>query len=227
MVVTAAANWHPGVVGLLAARLKERFNRPAFAIALEPGGTGTGSGRSILGVDLGRTVRRAVARGSAAQGRRPRHGGGHHRASTARSRHSAPISKANWRRVSQRRGRSGAADRRRGKRGRRQCRRWSKRSRAPGRSAPAIRSRWWRLPNHIVAYADQVGQAHVRARLRSGDGTMLNAIAFRAAGQPLGDALIKNRGQALHAAGTLSIDRWNGAERVQLRLMDVALPSPG
>src|SRR6185312_15931641 len=59
----AAPNWHPGVVGLLAARLKERFNRPAFAIALEPGGTGTGSGRSIVGVDLGRTVRRAVAEG--------------------------------------------------------------------------------------------------------------------------------------------------------------------
>ena len=47
-------------------------------------------------------------------------------------------------------------------------------------------------------------------RLRSGDGTMLNAIAFRAAGQPLGQALLKSRGQAVHAAGTLSIDRWNG-----------------
>ena len=63
MVVTAAANWHPGVVGLIAARLKERFNRPAFAIALEPGGIGTGSGRSIHGVDLGKAVRRAVADG--------------------------------------------------------------------------------------------------------------------------------------------------------------------
>ena len=63
MVVTAAANWHPGVVGLIAARLKERFNRPAFAIALEPGGIGTGSGRSIQGVDLGKVVRRAVADG--------------------------------------------------------------------------------------------------------------------------------------------------------------------
>src|SRR5215471_4669226 len=52
VVVTAAAGWHPGVVGLVAARLKERFGRPAFAIALEPGGTGTGSGRSIPGVDL-------------------------------------------------------------------------------------------------------------------------------------------------------------------------------
>ncbi len=63
MIVTAAEGWHPGVVGLVAARLKERFGRPAFAIALEPGGTGTGSGRSIAGVDLGRAVRRAVQEG--------------------------------------------------------------------------------------------------------------------------------------------------------------------
>src|SRR5262249_20741170 len=62
-VVTAADGWHPGVVGLVAARLKERFGRPAFAIALEPGGIGTGSGRSITGVDLGRAVRQAVSTG--------------------------------------------------------------------------------------------------------------------------------------------------------------------
>src|SRR5689334_22495846 len=63
VVVTAAESWHPGVVGLVAARLRERFGRPAFAIALEPGGLGTGSGRSIAGVDLGRVVRQAVTDG--------------------------------------------------------------------------------------------------------------------------------------------------------------------
>ena len=63
IVVTAQEGWHPGVVGLVAARLKERFGRPAFASALEPGGTGTGSGRSIAGVDLGRAVRQAVQDG--------------------------------------------------------------------------------------------------------------------------------------------------------------------
>ncbi|MFZ0376078.1 MAG: single-stranded-DNA-specific exonuclease RecJ, partial [Xanthobacteraceae bacterium] len=60
VVVTAAEGWHPGVVGIVAGRLKEKFGRPAFAIALEPGGIGTGSGRSIAGVDIGRAVRRAV-----------------------------------------------------------------------------------------------------------------------------------------------------------------------
>ena len=81
------------------------------------------------------------------------------------------------------------------------------------------------LPSHTIVYAEEVGQAHVRARLRAGDGTMLNAIAFRAAGKPLGNALIANRGRNVHAAGTLSIDRWNGEERVQLRLMDLAVGS--
>jgi single-stranded-DNA-specific exonuclease len=78
------------------------------------------------------------------------------------------------------------------------------------------------LPAHTLVYAEEVGQAHVRARLRAGDGATINAIAFRAVGQPLGQSLLKSRGQLLHAAGTLSVDRWNGAERVQLRLIDVA-----
>jgi single-stranded-DNA-specific exonuclease len=82
------------------------------------------------------------------------------------------------------------------------------------------------VPAHTLAYAEEVGQAHVRARLRAGDGTLLNAIAFRAAGKPLGNALIANRGRSVHTAGTLSIDRWDGQERVQFRLMDLAAVEP-
>jgi single-stranded-DNA-specific exonuclease len=59
-------------------------------------------------------------------------------------------------------------------------------------------------------------------RLRAGDGATVDAIAFRAVGQPLGKALLEGRGEAVHAAGTLCIDRWNGSERVQMRLQDVA-----
>src|SRR5690606_14677523 len=68
VLVLASANWHPGVAGLIAARLRERFERPAFAIALHPDGTGTGSGRSMPGVDLGRAVIEAVERGLIAKG---------------------------------------------------------------------------------------------------------------------------------------------------------------
>src|SRR6516164_4774561 len=68
VIVTASEGWHPGVVGLVASRLKEKFGRPAFAIALEPGGIGTGSGRSISGVDLGKAVRHAVSTGLVIKG---------------------------------------------------------------------------------------------------------------------------------------------------------------
>jgi single-stranded-DNA-specific exonuclease len=80
------------------------------------------------------------------------------------------------------------------------------------------------LPAHTVAYADPVGENHIRARFKSGDGKLLSAIAFRAAGTPLGRALLESRGQRLHAAGSLAIDRWQGEERVQMRLVDVAAP---
>src|SRR5262249_12051573 len=59
-IVAANRGWHPGITGLLAARLKEKFRRPAFAIGLDEFGTGTGSGRSIPGVDLGRAVHGAL-----------------------------------------------------------------------------------------------------------------------------------------------------------------------
>jgi single-stranded-DNA-specific exonuclease len=82
------------------------------------------------------------------------------------------------------------------------------------------------LPAHTVAYAEEFGQAHVRARLRAGDGAAVGAVAFRAAGQKLGEALLKNRGRSIHVAGTLAIDRWQGEERVALRILDVAPADP-
>ncbi|MEO2038683.1 MAG: DHHA1 domain-containing protein, partial [Martelella sp.] len=68
VIVTARQGWHPGIVGLLASRLKDRFGRPAFAIAFDANGRGTGSGRSISGFDLGRMVRLAVEQGLLVKG---------------------------------------------------------------------------------------------------------------------------------------------------------------
>jgi single-stranded-DNA-specific exonuclease len=221
VVVTAAEGWHPGVVGLVAARLKERFARPAFAIALEPGGVGTGSGRSIAGVDLGRAVREAVRTGLLIKG------GGHAMAAGVTLRKDAlsafrahledalaPAVEAARREDAllvdgavtaaaataelvatiARAGPFGA-----------------------GNPEPVLA-----FPAHTVVYADEVGQSHMRVRLRAGDGSTIDAIAFRAVGQKLGIALAQMRGQSVHAAGTLCLDRWNGTERVQLRLIDVA-----
>jgi single-stranded-DNA-specific exonuclease len=224
-VVTAAEGWHPGVVGLVAARLKERYGRPAFAIALEPGGIGTGSGRSIAGVDLGAAVRRAVSEGLLLKG------GGHAMAAgvTLRKDALAPfrafLEEALGPAVEAARRddallidgavAAGAANAalvtmiaRAGPFG-------------SGNPEPVIA-----LPSHTVVYADVVGEQHVRVRLKAGDGATVNAIAFRAAGQDLGNALIGNRGRTLHAAGSLALDRWQGEERVQLRLIDVALTDP-
>jgi len=82
------------------------------------------------------------------------------------------------------------------------------------------------LPAHTVAYAEELGQAHVRARLQAGDGSAINAIAFRAVGQKLGQALVASRGRPVHAVGSLSLDRWQGEERMQLRIIDVASADP-
>ncbi len=222
VVVTAGEGWHPGVVGLVAARLKERYGRPAFAIALEPGGIGTGSGRSIAGVDLGQAVRRAVREGLLLKG------GGHAMAAGITLKKgtlaafrafcedalAAPVEAA--------RRESGLAIDGAVSAGGVNLALVDMLSRAgpygAGNPEPTLA-----LPAHTLAYADVVGENHIRARFKSGDGKQVNAIAFRAAGKPLGQALLDNRGRPMHAAGSLAIDRWQGEERVQMRLTDVAM----
>jgi single-stranded-DNA-specific exonuclease len=226
VIVTASEGWHPGVVGLVASRLKEKFARPAFAIALEPGGIGTGSGRSISGVDIGKAVRQAVTDGLLMKG------GGHAMAAgvtlrkerlgefrayiesalaadVAKSRNEKELfidGAVTARGVTtdlvntlNRAGPFGAAN-----------------------PEPVIA-----LPAHQLVYADEVGQAHLRLRFKASDGAIVNGIAFRSVGQKLGNALQENRGQLLHVAGSLTVDRWQGAERVQMRVIDVAVPDPG
>ena len=67
-MVVAGEDWPPGVVGLLAARLKERFEPPGLRARARTAAQATGSGRSIAGVDLGRVVRAAVEAGLAIKG---------------------------------------------------------------------------------------------------------------------------------------------------------------
>ncbi len=222
VVVTAAEGWHPGVVGLVAARLKERYGRPAFAIALEPGGTGTGSGRSISGVDLGRAVRQGVRDGLLLKG------GGHAMAAGVTIRKdalsafrafleetlSASVEVARRDTALMIDGAVSA--------GGVNLALVEMLSRAgpfgAGNPEPLLA-----LPAHTLSFADPVGENHIRARFRSGDSKQVNAIAFRAAGTPLGRALLDNRGRQMHAAGYLAVDRWQGEERVQMRLTDVAV----
>ncbi len=225
VVVTAAEGWHPGVVGLVAARLKEKYGRPAFAIALEPGGIGTGSGRSIVGVDIGRVVRRAVAEGLLVKG------GGHAMAA------GITLRKTNLAAVRAFLEAALAADVEAARRASGLMIDGAVSATAATADFVALISRAGpfgsgnpeptiALPAHTVTYAEEVGQAHVRVRLKSSDGATVNAIAFRAGGQKLGAALLNSRGRQIHAAGSFALDRWQGEERVQFRLADIAPAEP-
>jgi len=225
VVITAAEGWHPGVVGLVAARLKEKYGRPAFAIALEPGGIGTGSGRSIAGVDIGRVVRRAVAEGLLLKG------GGHAMAAGVTLRKDALAPLRAYLEAAL------AADVEAARRATGLMIDGAVSAAAANAELVAMLARagpfgsgnpepTLALPAHTVVYAEEVGQAHMRVRLKSADGAAVNAIAFRAAGQKLGAALLASRGRPVHAAGSFALDRWQGEERVQFKLADIAPAEP-
>jgi single-stranded-DNA-specific exonuclease len=80
------------------------------------------------------------------------------------------------------------------------------------------------FPAHRVKFAKVVGGAHVRCVLEAGDGSRLDAVAFRAADQPLGAALLASNGLPLHVAGNLRRDTWGGRDRRELVIEDVADP---
>ena len=223
VIVTASRRWHPGVVGLIASRLKDRFHRPAIAIAFQPNGLGSGSGRSIAGVDLGHAIRAAVARGLLVKG------GGHALAAGLTIEEGrlgelrAYLEDALGGSVQD----SGEAD------GLPIDAALSARGATIemidmiGRAGPfgtAHPEPVFVLPSHRIAYAEAVGNGHIRLTLASSDGATIKAMAFRAAEAPLGRALLTNRGQFLHVAGTLAIDQWQGRRQPVVRVIDAALP---
>ncbi len=226
VLVTGSETWHPGVVGLIASRLKERHRRPAFAIAFDADGIGTGSGRSVPGVDLGAAVRAAVEAGILVKG------GGHAMAAgltvhrdrvpdlkvfleerlaaeveASREDHVLKIDGAitasgatlDLMSLLEKAGPYGA-----------------------GHAEPVFA-----LPAHRVTFADKVGNGHVRLSLSANDRSSIKGIAFRCADQPLGQALLGARGKMLHVAGCLSLDHWQGAPKVQMRVLDAAEPRLG
>jgi len=221
VVVTASETWHPGIVGLLAARLKEHARRPAFAVAFNADGTGTGSGRSVTGFDLGRLVREAAEKGLIVKG------GGHAMAA------GITVDRANLGALRAFFEERAAADvfRLRSEEslqvdaalaaeGATQDMLDALEKAGPfgqGYPQPVLV-----MPHHQLVDVRAVGAGHVRADLRSAVGGRVQAIAFRAAESPLGDFLFKARGTSIHVAGALSGNYWNGARSVQFRIVDAA-----
>ena len=225
-IVVASEGWHPGVVGLVASRLKDRCQRPAFAISWAAGGGyGTGSGRSIPAVDIGRVVRGAVAAGILVKG------GGHAMAAgitIGRERlddFRAFLDEALAAPLAEDRPEQGLL---------------VDAALTASGATPALMAVLERagpfgsgnaepvfvLPAHRLVDVVEFGNGHVRLRAEAGDGAKIDGIAFRSGGQPLGDALCASRGAGVHLAGTLALDCWGGSARVRLRLLDLA-PATG
>ncbi len=221
VIVTARENWHPGIVGLIASRLKDKFRRPAFAIAFDPMGKGTGSGRSINGFDMGRMVRAAVDAGLLVKG------GGHAMAAGLTVERSnlgklrafftekaekqvAGLVANETLKIDGALGASGATVE------------LIDRLETAGPYGSGHPQPVFALPSHRLRDSRLVGQSHIKITLEAQDGGRVDGIAFRAAETPLGDLLMSSRGAQIHVAGTLGADHWQGSRRVQLRVTDAA-----
>jgi single-stranded-DNA-specific exonuclease len=219
-LVVAGADWHPGVVGLVASRLKDKFNLPTFAIAFNEE-TGTGSGRGLTGVDLGRTVRAAVESG------RIMKGGGHAMA--------AGVTLARDQLDDFRGFMNDSLQAALAERGLGETLSIDAALTARGAKLQLLRQvelagpfgqgnaePIFALSAHRIAHASVVGADHVRARLQAGDGAQVDAICFRAMASPLGEALLQGRGGAFHVATRLSVGVFRGGEKLDAQIVDMA-----
>ncbi|MDF0600632.1 single-stranded-DNA-specific exonuclease RecJ [Psychromarinibacter sp. C21-152] len=220
LVWAAGAGWHPGVVGIVASRLKEATNRPAVVIGVEDG-IGKGSGRSVTGIDLGACVQRLAAEGLLDKG------GGHRMAAgltVAEDRIEAAMARLGELLARQGADRVGPRDlsldgmlmpgaatvdliERLEEAG------------PFGQGAPAPR---FAFADQKIAHVRRIGEAHLKIAFHDGMGPRLEAIAFGAFDGPLGPALEAHGGAPFHLAGRLEINHWQGRQRPQLRLDDAA-----
>jgi len=224
LIWAAGTGWHPGVVGIVASRLKEQFNRPAVVIGLD-GGEGKGSGRSVTGVDLGSAVSALARAGLLLKG------GGHVMAaglSVAADRVEEAMEALSERLARQGAGAIGPRD-----------------LRLDGALVPAGATVelvtqleaagpfGQANPAPRLAFAGvvpggvrMVGQGHCQVRFQASGGPALPAIAFRAAETGIAEFL-EARAAArapVHVAGKLEIDDWGGRRKAKLRVDDVAAP---
>lgn len=220
LVLVAGEGWHQGVIGIVAGRLREHYERPACVVAFE-GDVGKGSGRSANGFDLGAAIIAARQSGLLVNG------GGHIQAAGFTvKRDQLPAFKAF---LAERMAAHLAA-------GEFVPRLTIDGALAVTAASPDLVSSLERVgpygvgnpePRFVftdvrVVRADIVGGKHVRCQLADQRGGRLSAIAFRAAGTALGDALLAGAGSGLHVAGCLRADTWRGETRVQLQIEDAA-----
>jgi single-stranded-DNA-specific exonuclease len=218
LVVAAGEGWHPGVIGIVAARLVERYHRPACVIGFADG-VGKGSGRSVAGIDLGAAVIAARQAGLLVAG------GGHKMAAgftiaVGRLKVFTAFMEARFAEAGARAEPALAID------GALSC----------GGATVGLAESIERLgpfgsgnaePRFVltgarIIQAEPVGTGHIRCVVSDAGGGRLKAIAFRAADGALGQTLMTSRGSPISLAGRLKLDRWNGDTRVQFQIEDIA-----
>jgi len=220
LLLAAGAGWHQGVIGIVAGRLKERYGRPTCVIALD-GATGKGSGRSVIGLDLGAAVIAARQSGLLLAG------GGHAMAAGF----TVAADKVEDLRLflGERLAAQGRGDLvpRLDLDGALEARAASieliETLAALGPFGAGNPEPVFAVTGARIVRADVVGSGHVRLVLSGTGGGKLKAIAFRAADSEMGMTLLSSAGAPVHLAGTLRIDSWQGTSTPQLLVEDAAI----
>ena len=223
VIVAAAEGWHPGVIGIVAGRLRERWRRPVIVIGVDPvADLGKGSGRSQPGVNLGAAVQAAFDEGILMAG------GGHAMAAglTIRPRDIPELRAFLSTRLAGETAQALAQDA------------LELDAVVTARSADrALLDGFARMgpfgpgnPEPYFAFSGMrvvevipMKGGHVRATLADPDGARIRAVAWRAGEGPIGKRLME-QGAGLHIAGKLKADDWNGRNGVQLEIEDLADP---
>lgn len=219
----AGEGWHPGVVGIVAARLKERFGLPAVVIGFQ-GGEGKGSARSVTGVDLGAAVARLAREGLVARG------GGHRMAAgisldaaqlePAMARLNALLAATGAPEAGAAEGRALRIDGLIGARSLTPDLATQLEAAGPfGAGAPAPRLV---VPRVRLSATRRIGETHLKLALTDDTGGQAEAMVFRAFAGPLGEWLLARRGAPVHLAGRLERDDWGGRPRASLHVEDAA-----
>ena len=226
LLLLHAEGWHPGVIGIVAGRIKDRFGLPTMILARE-GELAKASCRSIGGVDIGAAV-------AAAKGAGLLLGGGGHAMAAGFSVEAAKLAELEaffalrWERIVQeaQANRSLKLDGMLGLGGINVAFAEQLAQLAPyGQGHPT--PRWW-IPSAMLLKADIVGTQHVRLILGDGDvggrasGQRIKAMVWRAAEQPMGQNLLASAGKRFHLAATIQLNHWNGNTNAELVVEDAA-----
>jgi len=221
VLVVSMEGWHPGVIGIVAGRLKERFNKPVIVIGIDENGIGKGSGRSIQGIDLGNEIKKLYEKGLLISG------GGHEmacgltienkyiktfheileknlsdRINSIRSKFSIKIdallniSAVNMDLIN-------SID---------QIGPYGSGNPTPTFAFAELR----------VAYADRVKGGHIRCNFEDKNGQRIKGICFRAEEFGFDEILLNERNRYLHIVGTLKKNTWNGHTSIDLQVIDVS-----